>query len=230
MTFAENLKRLRREYGMTQKDLGLKIGKSSRVISYYENEESGSTIPDVDTLKILSQVFNVSVDELIGTKQEKTKIEALVDRLLEYTVDGDAKWENVQEFLDEPNTIPAYKLIVNLLSEFLWKRVKTAGFYTDPELSYILFGYTDYFLSFDAADNEYYLLVARTHIEKEQAYVNEDYIAITNSEVHGKLQTLYQIICGDKDIQENVQIEMLIQELDDRYGQKDKKTGLPFDF
>jgi transcriptional regulator with XRE-family HTH domain len=61
--FAKRLKRLREDAGMQQQDMAkvLKIAKST-----YHNYETGKREPDIDTLKIIAEYFNVTVDYLIG--------------------------------------------------------------------------------------------------------------------------------------------------------------------
>jgi len=232
MSFAQNLRALRKARGMTQKDLGMLIGKSSRVISYYENEESGSTIPDVDTLKLLAKHFNVSVDDLIGTKRERPKVEALVDKLLEYTVDGDLTWTCLEDFHQDPNYDIFSELITEFIVEHFVQELKNdKDFRLELTQAFILFGVTDYFLYFDNLLDEYYLLAVKTSVYNETVMPESDFVTITNVDVQGKLEKLYRVIKGDKNIQKDVQIELMIHELDLRCRQKeDDDTPLPFDF
>lgn len=50
---------------MNQRELAERIGTTQRTISYWEN---GQTQPDLSALVDLAQVFDVSVDDLLGTK------------------------------------------------------------------------------------------------------------------------------------------------------------------
>ena len=63
MKFAEKLKTLRKERGLTQKEFAkqVKIGRSA--ISMYE---LGERLPSYAVLKELAKFFNVSIDFLIG--------------------------------------------------------------------------------------------------------------------------------------------------------------------
>ena len=63
MKFAENLKRLREEKGLTMAELGKEIGKGTTTIA---DMESGARLPKIDTAKILANYFKVSVDYLLG--------------------------------------------------------------------------------------------------------------------------------------------------------------------
>lgn len=62
MSFPQKLRQLRREHGLTQEQLGKKIGVSKVSISGYEN---GIRTPDVETLKKLADVFDIPLDELV---------------------------------------------------------------------------------------------------------------------------------------------------------------------
>ena len=61
--FAESLKALRKERGWSQQDLSLKIHYTQQCISQWENMQIE---PTLSALWTLSEVFEVSVDELIG--------------------------------------------------------------------------------------------------------------------------------------------------------------------
>lgn len=63
MEFKDILKDKRLAAGLTQTELGDKIGIDSKNISKYEN---GKSEPNIDTLTKMSEVFNCSVDELLG--------------------------------------------------------------------------------------------------------------------------------------------------------------------
>lgn len=68
MNFGKRLRQLRKEKGLTQAELAklLSIGEST--VSFYE---SGKRQPDYETLIRLAEVFNVSVDYLLGRTEHK---------------------------------------------------------------------------------------------------------------------------------------------------------------
>lgn len=70
----KNLKLLRTEKKLSQENLSKKIGVSRSTVAMWEN---GSSQPDTDTLIKLSEIFNVSVDYLIGNSEFKSKEEML---------------------------------------------------------------------------------------------------------------------------------------------------------
>ena len=65
MTIGNNIKRLRRNKGVTQEQLGEALGISSQAVSKWENE---SALPDILILPKLADYFGISIDELMGYK------------------------------------------------------------------------------------------------------------------------------------------------------------------
>lgn len=63
MTVAEMIKKTRTEANMTQGEYGAKFGVSRQTVSSWEN---GDTVPNTDTLKLLSKEFDVSINTLLG--------------------------------------------------------------------------------------------------------------------------------------------------------------------
>lgn len=57
------LKELRNEKGMTQEQLGERIGVSNKTISRWE---TGNYMPPVDCLSILSEIYDISINEIIA--------------------------------------------------------------------------------------------------------------------------------------------------------------------
>lgn len=66
MNFGEKLKMLRKQHKMTQQNLGNAINLSKANICKYE---AGSLEPNLGTLRSLSQLFEVSLDYLIGEQE-----------------------------------------------------------------------------------------------------------------------------------------------------------------
>ena len=54
---------LRKEKGLTQEQLGEKLGVTNKTVSRWEN---GNYMPDVEMLSLLSEEFGVSINELIS--------------------------------------------------------------------------------------------------------------------------------------------------------------------
>ena len=85
--FNENLKLARDQKGLSQKDVSEKIGVAKSTYSLYE---SGKREPNVQTIKKIADVLDVSADELLGIDTEPTTLAAHFD--------GD---EYTEEELDE---------------------------------------------------------------------------------------------------------------------------------
>ena len=62
MSFPEKLKALRLENGLTQDELGEKLSLSRTSISNYEH---GKFEPDINTIIAISDLFKISIDELL---------------------------------------------------------------------------------------------------------------------------------------------------------------------
>ena len=58
-----NIKKLRKEKGLTQISLQMKTGVEQALISKYE---TGERVPPTDTLILLADFFDVSIDYLLG--------------------------------------------------------------------------------------------------------------------------------------------------------------------
>ena len=54
---------LRTQMGMSQDELAEKVFVSRQAVSRWEN---GETVPNTETLKLLSKVFDVSINTLLG--------------------------------------------------------------------------------------------------------------------------------------------------------------------
>lgn len=74
--FNENLKLAREQKGLSQKDVAEKIGVAKSTYSLYE---SGNREPNVQTIKKIADVLDVSADELLGIDTEPTTIAAHFD-------------------------------------------------------------------------------------------------------------------------------------------------------
>ena len=62
MSLAEKLVSLRKQKGLTQMDLAEQLNVSRQAISRWE---VGAAVPSTDNLKILSEIYGVSVDDIL---------------------------------------------------------------------------------------------------------------------------------------------------------------------
>ena len=67
MTFGEKLKEARKEAGLSQEQLAEKITVSRSAIAKWETDKG---MPDVNNLKIISQILGVSVDYLLDDNEK----------------------------------------------------------------------------------------------------------------------------------------------------------------
>ena len=65
MKLAENIKFYRKAMGLTQEKLANLLNGRKSLVSNYEN---GYSMPDILTLIKLADIFQVSLDELVGRK------------------------------------------------------------------------------------------------------------------------------------------------------------------
>ena len=70
--FGRRLASLRKERGLTQTQLGEKVGVSCRVIAYYEGE---TNYPPAHLIAPLARALNVSTDELLGIRKIKQQLD-----------------------------------------------------------------------------------------------------------------------------------------------------------
>ena len=74
MNFNEKLFELRRKEGFSQEDLADKLNVSRQTVSKWE---TGQSTPEMDKLILISKLFDISTDELLGNKQDETKRETV---------------------------------------------------------------------------------------------------------------------------------------------------------
>ena len=89
MTFAEKLKELRKQKGISQEQLAEKIYVSRQAITKWE---SGNGIPDIENLIAISNLFNESLDSLLSEEKSLvSKNEFLYESRPEYDLDSPKK-------------------------------------------------------------------------------------------------------------------------------------------
>jgi transcriptional regulator with XRE-family HTH domain len=67
-TFPERFKALREQFGYTQDTLGKRINVTAATINRYEK---GLRKPDPDMLCLLTDLFETSVDDLLGREEKR---------------------------------------------------------------------------------------------------------------------------------------------------------------
>ena len=101
MTFAKKLKSIRKQVGMSQELLAEKIGVSKQAVTKWE---TGAGIPDIENMISISNLFNISIDELICNERTSLKTsEYLFESITEYDIDKiksyDMKFGGAEKFV-----------------------------------------------------------------------------------------------------------------------------------
>ena len=85
MTIADRIQSLRKAKGMSQEELADAAGVSRQAVSKWESEQS---IPDIDKIVILSEIFDVTTDyilkgiEPVETNDHKTMADVIDQKVL----------------------------------------------------------------------------------------------------------------------------------------------------
>lgn len=82
INIAENLKRLRKQHGITQENLADFIGVTFQAVSKWER---GEGYPDITILPVIANYFGVTLDELIGMNEIKdaARLDEVFEKLKE---------------------------------------------------------------------------------------------------------------------------------------------------
>lgn len=70
MTLGNTLKSLRKRHGLTQEDLAKRLGTANSTISMYERD---ARVPDLDTMRVLAEIFGVDMNYLSGQPSPSPK-------------------------------------------------------------------------------------------------------------------------------------------------------------
>ena len=91
MTFAEKLKSIRKQTGMSQEQLAGKLGVSRQAITKWE---TGAGIPDIENIMAVSALFDISIDELLSNEKGLKKLaEYLYESITEYDIDEPKRYD-----------------------------------------------------------------------------------------------------------------------------------------
>ena len=84
MTIGEKIYKLRQQKGVSQETMALDLNVSRQAISKWETDQS---IPDLDKIKILSEYFNVSIDDLVNGKNLDINKDSKTDQTIDEKID-----------------------------------------------------------------------------------------------------------------------------------------------
>lgn len=91
MTFAEKLKSIRKQAGMSQEQLAEKLGVSRQAVTKWETDAG---IPDTPNIIALSALFDISIDELLSNERgTKKPTEYLFESVTEYDIDEPKRYD-----------------------------------------------------------------------------------------------------------------------------------------
>jgi len=91
MTFAERLKELRKQSGLSQEKLAEKLGVSRQAVTKWERDTG---VPDIDNIMAISKLFDVSMDELFSNERsEKKERDFLYESVTEYDIDEPKRFD-----------------------------------------------------------------------------------------------------------------------------------------
>lgn len=94
MTPGERIKKLRKEKGMTQKELAKKLGFSPSYLGQYEN---GYRNPKPSTVKKIADALEVPVSKITGMIPEETEAEKILSDILNIQ----KELEKIDDYFDE---------------------------------------------------------------------------------------------------------------------------------
>lgn len=85
MRFADKLKSIRTQAGMSQEKLAEKLGVSRQAVTKWE---TNGGIPDIENLMAISALFHITIDELLSNEKEQNKKQDyLYESITEYDID-----------------------------------------------------------------------------------------------------------------------------------------------
>ena len=91
MTFAEKLKSIRKQAGMSQERLAEKLGVSRQAVTKWETDAG---IPDIENIMTISALFDISIDELLSNeKGAKKPADYLYESITEYDIDEPKRYD-----------------------------------------------------------------------------------------------------------------------------------------
>ena len=63
MNFKDNFTALRKQAGLSQSEIAEKLFVTRQAVSRWE---TGDTVPEIETLQAISQLFGVTINDLLG--------------------------------------------------------------------------------------------------------------------------------------------------------------------
>lgn len=98
-TLGDSLRNAREAKNYTQKEVAKKAGINNKTISNYENDVSS---PDPNTLKTFADIYETSVDYLLGRSNHYKESDLSITKKHYFNVDGlpEEALEKVEEYIE----------------------------------------------------------------------------------------------------------------------------------
>ena len=176
MTLGQKIKDLRKKANITQEELAEKIGVSRQIVTKWEND---SGLPDIENLKNIASLFNISIDELLNYKKELIGEVILEER---YSLNGikkigKARCKEEQYIINKfPNATSIYSLMRkkkwNWKKSLFWFLVEAAY---SPEMDDLIDNGINIFFLVEEKDKQYIVIMHKwimkvfqlTHCQKQ---------------------------------------------------------------
>lgn len=161
MNYGENIKKIRKEKGLTQKQLGKKLGISQAAIGQFE---SNKTNPKMETLRRIANALEVDLWEIVELEQmdEDTRIQEIKKMVLQLTPEGLEEFNRlVTEALSSEKPFPNNYRKPN--------REDKENFDGQQDYTYNLY---DHSYSFASSEEDFNKLQAKHQIELEKKNVS----------------------------------------------------------
>lgn len=101
MKIAENIRTLRKQHSFTQEQLSEALGVTVSAVYKWESAQS---VPEVKMLMELADLFEISVDTLLGYDRQNEKVENRMKRIEQYVVERDFE----EAILEAEKTLKKY--------------------------------------------------------------------------------------------------------------------------
>ena len=110
---SENLKTIRKQKGLSQEELAIRLHVVRQTISKWEK---GLSVPDSDMLIRLAEIFEVNVSDLLGEKiEDEEKGDALTEQLVRINEQMSVRNRRSKMILKAVAGVIAVFIVLNLL-------------------------------------------------------------------------------------------------------------------
>lgn len=157
MTFGKKLANLRKQSNLTKQDLAEKLNLSKQSIVKWEKDLE---LPDLNSIKKLSSIFNICIDELLDYKIEHIKLD--LETSTETIDKKDSKLNKVNSFiLEKFKNAESIEMLIREKKLSIWQELFDILFIFLPDIielaNFISTGFVHSFLIKEK--NELYLVL-----------------------------------------------------------------------